>query len=105
MLPSGSNIRPKQQSWYMRRPQPAINRAGVPEHISRRDHVGVMLRRYGSVGPGDTTVAERWDRLTQRIRAYQQLEVLIAHMTMQGVEVRRAALLLRPWSSLVVPFA
>ena len=94
-----------QLSWCMRRARPANNRAVVHDTSTRYDELGFLLRRTSLPDSSNSVVSERWNRLAQRINAYQQLQALIAHMSAHGSEVRRSALLLRAWSSLTAPIA
>lgn len=82
------------------------NQYGTSEEQYRRDEFDVLLRRFATPSPVvERSPKERWERLSKRIRAYQQLYTLIGQMTTHGSELRRATLLLRPCSSLLVPFA
>jgi hypothetical protein len=90
----------------MRRLRPANNRAVVQDAPTRYDEIGFLLRRTSASSvASDSVASDRWNRLAQRIIAYHQLQALIAHMSIQGSDVRRCALLLRGWSSLTAPIA
>lgn len=89
----------------MNKEQPASHRASEADTLNRRDEVATLVRCFALPPTTETGVQRRWNGLTQRIVAHRYLQALNAHMTVQGSEVRRSALLLRSWSSLAVPIA
>lgn len=101
----------------MKRPHSAPGYDDFLEHETHCDDIDMLFRRYTleyaderrdriqTRSGTDTRAAERWERLTQRVRASQHLQTLVAHMLLHGSELRRSALFLRPWSALTVPFA
>lgn len=92
-------------SWFMNKKQPASHRASESEALTRHDEVGSVLRCFALPPGAESSTQRRWNGLTQRIVAHRYLQALNAHMSIHGSEVRRSALLLRPWSSLAVPIA
>jgi len=89
----------------MRRWRPATTRAVVQDAPTRYDEIDFLLRRTSLSVSSDSAASDRWNRLAQRIIAYHQLQALIAHMSIQGSDVRRSALRLRAWSALTAPIA
>lgn len=89
----------------MNKEQPASHRASESEAVTGRDEVGSLVRCFALPPAAEASTQRRWNGLTQRIVAHRYLQALNAHMSIQGSEVRRSALLLRPWSSLAVPIA
>lgn len=57
-----------------------------------------VLDETAEVGP-----VERWERLSQRIRSYQQVQAMVAQATTYGRSAQRALLMSRYWPSLALP--
>jgi hypothetical protein len=89
----------------MKTQQPASHRASESDTLTRYDEVGSLVRCFVLPPAADPSVQRRLNDLTQRIVAHRYLQALNAHMSVHGSEVRRCALLLRPWTALAVPIA
>lgn len=85
--------------------QPASHRASESDTLTRYDEVGSLVRCFALPPTPESGVQRRWNDLTQRIVAHRYLHALTAHMSVHSSEVRRCALLLRPWTALAVPIA
>ena len=92
-------------SWFMKTKQPASHRASESDTLTRYDEVGSLVRGFALPSSAEAGVQRRWNDLAQRIAAHRYPHALTALMSGHSSEIRRCALLLRPWSSLAVPIA
>ena len=85
--------------------QPPSHRASEADTRTRCDDVDMLMRSFALPLDAETTTTSRWEHLAERIQAHRYLQALHAHMSICGSEVRRTALLLRPWTTLAVQIA
>lgn len=74
-----------------------------PVPTKNRDEFDRLLSSYVVSPAKEPSVAERWERLSDRIMAFDHLQTTIEHVTTQGTLLTQAILFLRPWHQSMVP--
>jgi hypothetical protein len=69
----------------------------------RYDEAGFWFRYTVLDETSEIGSIERWERLSRRIRSYQQVQAIVAHATTHGRSAQRALLMSRYWPSLMLP--
>lgn len=78
-------------------------RAVSEDNSSRCDEAGFWFRRTVLFETSEHLTAARWEQLSNRIRTYQQVQAIVAHVSSHGRAAQRALLMSRCWPSLMLP--